>query len=180
MSENAKRIHGVQRAPSHRPREDMRDLGCTTILVRYGCLWTGHQQRAYRGAEPTPRPTGVAMPDMRAAHHEEGHTSVACAEGFEVQHIRLTGPDDGYVDYEGRSDTPLVARLHGGSASRITTKVSCRCSEFARPYSHAKPCDPPEQTFIYAHEPTIEHLCESDVLRVVGLRPAQLVGDAPR
>lgn len=55
---------------------------------------------------------GVAMSDMlRAAHHEAGHASVACAEGFKVQHIRLTEPDDGYVDYEGRSDTPLVARL---------------------------------------------------------------------
>jgi hypothetical protein len=52
------------------------------------------------------------MSDMlRAAYHEAGHASVACAEGFKVNHIRLIGPDDGYVDYEGHSDAPLFSRL---------------------------------------------------------------------
>ncbi|MGH2853512.1 MAG: hypothetical protein ACRDLF_04880 [Solirubrobacteraceae bacterium] len=48
---------------------------------------------------------------LRAAYHEAGHASVACAEGFKVHHIRLMEPDDGYVDYEGRSDAPLCSRL---------------------------------------------------------------------
>lgn len=52
------------------------------------------------------------MSDMlRAAYHEAGHASVACAEGFTVHHVRLIGPDDGYVDYEGRSDAPTLSRL---------------------------------------------------------------------
>ncbi len=52
------------------------------------------------------------MSDMLcAAYHEAGHASVACAERFKVHHIRLMGPDDGYVDYEGRSDAPLIAYL---------------------------------------------------------------------
>lgn len=52
------------------------------------------------------------MSDMlRAGYHEAGHASVACAEGFKVQHIRLMGPDDGYVDYEGPGDAPLFSRL---------------------------------------------------------------------
>jgi ATP-dependent Zn protease len=54
----------------------------------------------------------VTMSDMlRAAYHEAGHASVACAVGFKVHHIRLMGPDDGYVDYEGASDAPLLSRL---------------------------------------------------------------------
>jgi hypothetical protein len=52
------------------------------------------------------------MSDMlRAAYHEAGHASVACAEGFKVHHIRLMGPDDGYVDYERAGDVPLLSRL---------------------------------------------------------------------
>jgi hypothetical protein len=33
MPENPKRIHGVQRAISYCPREDMRDLGRAKIVV---------------------------------------------------------------------------------------------------------------------------------------------------
>jgi hypothetical protein len=107
------------------------------------------------------RETRGRIPSVPAGSSRGGHDQRALCKQEVTGSIPV-----GSIFLVGKQTVAAPLRLH-------------RRSEFARSHSNAEPCDSTEQPLIDAHKPTVEHPCQGDVLRVVGLRPAEFISHTP-
>ncbi len=112
----------------------------------------------------------------------ELHRAVeAVVVGQRKRRVPLLSGGRGQLDRMRRSIEERVGRmaveLDVGQGERMFAQ---RPSELIHSDDDSQPIGAATKPRVERHEPTLEHIRERHILGVVGLRPSELVGDAPR